>query len=268
MSRQSRSTTDQPPLRLNTIVSRCVSCGGRLRADYRNQRTVITLGGSLKLDVQVRRCHASTCPWFLRPIRAEQEGQATLKEHEFGLDIIALAGMLANEEGLCPADILVELTKRNVPISLRSVFNIINLYNDFRNQSSYKYNIIYDSLKSQGKLVLGFDGLHPDNYEKVLWIIRDCISGYILFSVPINLANWRRTRMDLTSILNNTVVRFGVPVVRMVSHGQAVVRGAINNVMSNIEQTYYKQKPLVRCFKDFAFDPARLEAEPAGPEIY
>ena len=40
----------------------CPHCGGSIRADYANHRTVHTLAGVTRLNLTVRRCDAPTCP--------------------------------------------------------------------------------------------------------------------------------------------------------------------------------------------------------------
>ena len=45
----------------------CPHCGGPMRADYANRRTVHTLAGVTRLHLTIRRCHAPGCAAHKRP---------------------------------------------------------------------------------------------------------------------------------------------------------------------------------------------------------
>src|SRR5918995_222101 len=84
-------TQDLRPLRDD-----CPHCGRLMWADYSNRRTIATLAGLTRLNLSVRRCHNPDCKAHLRPYRPEAEGRIALPRHEFGLDVVALAGALAD----------------------------------------------------------------------------------------------------------------------------------------------------------------------------
>ena len=88
-----RLTKELTPLRVN-----CPHCGHRMRADYRNRRTIATLAGLTRLQLTIRRCHHHACAARRRPDRPEAEGRLALPHHEFGLDVIALIGRLRYAE--------------------------------------------------------------------------------------------------------------------------------------------------------------------------
>src|SRR5215217_7051206 len=72
----------------------CPGCGGHMRLRYENRRTLVTLSGPVRLRLRIRRCEAPGCPRFHVPYRPEAEGALALPQHEFGLDVIALVGVL------------------------------------------------------------------------------------------------------------------------------------------------------------------------------
>src|SRR6516225_8671459 len=77
---------------LSPLTQECPACGRRLWADYRNRRTVATLGGRVRLTLDIRRCHHPDCPRHRQPYRPAAAGRYALPQHEFGLDVIALVG--------------------------------------------------------------------------------------------------------------------------------------------------------------------------------
>ena len=64
------------------------------------------------------------------PLRPEQEGRLALPESEFGLDVIALVGRLRHAEHRSVPEIHAELTRRGVPICVRSVANLLDRYDE------------------------------------------------------------------------------------------------------------------------------------------
>ncbi len=72
----------------------CPGCGGCMRLRYENRRGLVTLSGAVRLRLRIRRCEAPGCSRFHIPFRPEAEGALALPQHEFGLDIIALVGVL------------------------------------------------------------------------------------------------------------------------------------------------------------------------------
>jgi hypothetical protein len=69
-----------------------------MRVRYDNCRNLVTLSGMVRLRLRIRRCEAPDCPRFRRPYRPEAEGALALPQHEFGLDVIALVGVLRHRE--------------------------------------------------------------------------------------------------------------------------------------------------------------------------
>jgi len=59
---------------------------------------VVTLSGAVRLRLRIRRCEREGCSRHHRPYRPEAEGAIALPQHEFGLDVVALAGVLRHRD--------------------------------------------------------------------------------------------------------------------------------------------------------------------------
>src|SRR4051794_14601078 len=105
---------------LRPAQTACPACGKPMWADYSNRRTVATLGGLVRLVLSVRRCHQEGCPRRLAPYRPESEGRYALPQHEFGLDVIALAGALRYAEHRSVPEIHRHLAGRGLAICERT----------------------------------------------------------------------------------------------------------------------------------------------------
>ena len=108
----------------------CPDCGGHMRLRYENRRTLVTLSGAVRLRLRIRRCEAPGCARFHVPYRPEAEGALALPQHEFGLDVIALVGVLRHRDHRSVPEIHAALRGRGVEIAERSVTNLLDRYDE------------------------------------------------------------------------------------------------------------------------------------------
>src|SRR6185312_3838961 len=73
------------------IQKDCPACGFPRRVRYENRRTVVTLSGTQRLCLKIRRCEQVGCVPLNQPYRPDAEGALALAHHDFGLDVIALS---------------------------------------------------------------------------------------------------------------------------------------------------------------------------------
>src|SRR5215204_3910345 len=83
---------------LRPVQTLCPVCGGFMRIRYENDRTLVTLTGPVRLRLKIRRCETDGCMRHHHPYRPEAEGAVALAGHEFGLDVIALVGVLRHRD--------------------------------------------------------------------------------------------------------------------------------------------------------------------------
>src|SRR5215213_10580973 len=160
----------------------CPGCGGHMRLRYENRRTLVTLSGAVRLRLRIRRCEAPGCPRFHIPYRPEAEGALALPRSEFGLDVIALVGVLRHREHRSVPEIHAALRQRGVAIAERSVTNLLDRYDELLAVSLTEGERLRGLLASQGRVILAVDGLQPDVGHEVLWVVRDCLSGEVLLA--------------------------------------------------------------------------------------
>ena len=208
----------------------CPHCGGPLRADYANRRTVHTLAGVTRLHLTIRRCHAPGCAAHKRPYRPEAEGSVALPRHEFGLDVIALIGRLRYAEHRSVPEIRTHLVGRGVAVSERAVTNLLDRSDELLAVALADDRRLRRILATRGKVVLALDGLQPDVGHEVLWVLRDCLSGEILLAKSLLSARQR----DLAELLSAVKAGCPVPVTAVVSDGQHSIRKAVAEVFPGV----------------------------------
>src|ERR1051326_4585101 len=98
--RKRRRPRPQPDraLSLVPITLDCPECQHRLLARYNNFRTITTLDGVLRLTLAIRRCPHPDCPRFRQPYRPQGEPPSACPYHDFGLEVMAVAGGLRHAE--------------------------------------------------------------------------------------------------------------------------------------------------------------------------
>ncbi|OWK40377.1 Transposase [Fimbriiglobus ruber] len=208
----------------------CPHCGGPMRADYANQRTVHTLAGITRLHLTVRRCHQSGCVARRRPYRPEAEGAIVLPRHEFGLDVIALVGRLRYADHRSIPEIRTHLVGRGLTIAERTVTNLLDRYDELLAVHLADDRRLETVLATYGQVILGIDGLQPDVGHEVLWVIRDCLSGEILSAKSLLSAR----HQDLGVLLSGVKAVCPVPVTGIVSDGQQAIRKAVGQVFPDV----------------------------------
>lgn len=200
----------------------CPACGGFMRIRYKNRRTLVTLSGTLRLRLKIRRCEGVGCARHHCAYRPESESALALPQHEFGLDVIALVGLLRHRDHRSVPEIHALLQAKGVPIAERSVTNLLDRYDELVATSLTNNQNLRQRLVGQGRIILGIDGLQPDVGHEVLWVLRDCLSGTVLLARSLLSAATK----DLVALLAE-VAALGVPIVGVISDGQHSLRRAV-----------------------------------------
>ncbi len=208
----------------------CPGCGGHMRLRYENRRTLVTLSGTVRLRLRIRRCEAPGCPRFHVPFRPEAEGALALPQHEFGLDVVALVGVLRHRDHRSVPEVHAALRGRGVEIAERSVTNLLDRYDELLATALTGTRRLRRVLKGQGGVILALDGLQPDVGHEVLWVVRDCLSGEVLLAR--SLLSGRG--VDLEPLLREAAAAVGVPVLGVVSDGQTSVQRAVERALPGV----------------------------------
>jgi hypothetical protein len=216
-----RRTARPKPTReidLPALTRTCPECGGPLWAAYKTRRTAITLDGTVRLGLQVRRCRDRRCHRFGMPWRPEQEGRIILPQHEFGLDVIAAIGRLRHAEHRSLPEIHAELTRLGVPLCVRSVGNLLDRYDELLALSLSDMARLRRITAAAGRVNLALDGLQPDIGHEVLWVLRDVLSGEVL----------------LARLIGEVKGALEVPIAGVISDGQHSIRKAVAQALPGV----------------------------------
>lgn len=92
-------------VRLDVAHVQCAVCGCSMWVSHHAHCTITTLGGHYGLKLVIRQCRNAAYAQYRRPYRPEAEGSWALPHGEFGLDVIALIGVLRFREHRSVAEI-------------------------------------------------------------------------------------------------------------------------------------------------------------------
>jgi hypothetical protein len=224
------------PLRTETLEccqTTCPQCGGPTYQQYTKRRTIVTLEGVVRLRLKVRLCQTPVCPRYHKAYRPEAEGRFVLPQHEFGLDLIAQIGAWRYREHRSVPEMHAMLRARELPISARTVTNLLDRYDELVALSVLDDDRLRRVTKTHGRVILALDGLQPDAGHEVLWVLRDCLSGEVLLVRSLLSA----TETDLATLLAEVRDALEVPIAAVISDGQQSIRKAVADLARGAAST-------------------------------
>lgn len=221
----------------------CPACAIPLASLRSRHRHVETLNGLVHLVSRWKTCRQAGCAEVGRTYRPAEEGRIVLKDHEFGLDVLVFAGELYLFDRVSIPRIHKRLrTDYGVDISERSVGNLVDDYIALCDCVAADEERLQKRLREQGAIVLAVDGVHFDGRSAVLYVLRDVLSGEVLYSER----RPARSMPDLVGMLKKVqdlAARLGIPIVAVVSDKERSLVPAIGAVFPEVPhqfcQTHY-----------------------------
>jgi hypothetical protein len=181
----------------------------------------------------VYRCRNQTCPRYHQPTRPEEEGAWALPHGEFGLDVIALVGMLRYQQQRSIPQIHEELVRRGLQVAQRTVTDQLYRYEELLALHLADSKRLQERLKGQKQVILALDGLQPDVGHEVLWVVRDCSSGEVLVARSLLGA----TEHDLAPLLQEAASiwrKLDLPIAGVITDGQRSIRKAVARALPGV----------------------------------
>ncbi len=215
---------------LECVQQNCPHCNKPMWNKYDNYGTVRTLSGVVRLRLKSRRCSNPDCKRFGCIYRPEAEGKRALPQHEFGLDVMALAGALCYQEHRSVPEIDQQLQQRGICVSQRSVSHLLERYDELLALSLSNKHRLQEIVRGYKRAILAIDGMQPDVGHKVLWVIRECLSGEILLARTLLSARSE----DLAVLLREVKEALVVPIAGVVSDGQQSIRKAVEIALPGV----------------------------------
>jgi hypothetical protein len=215
---------------LATATRDCPARGRRPRAANKPRRAVVTLEGLVRLRLQARSCRDPECSRHRVRLRPEREGRHALPQHQFGLDVVALVGVLRHAQHRSIPEIHAESARRGVAICPRGVGNLLDRYDELLGLARSDVGRLRGITAVAGRVILAIDGLRPDVGHEVLRALRDALSGEVLLARSL-----LSSRQDgLAKLLREVEEALEVPIAGVVSDGQTSPRKAVAEALKGV----------------------------------
>jgi hypothetical protein len=233
--RKVKCTADLERLVLTPTVDLCEQCGTMLYVTQHRTRPLQTLNESRLVVARDKSCPNADCSAYHKPIRPFSEGLLpVLPRCEYGLDVVVFVGEGRLTGGKSQPQIHQELEEQHgVRISGRHVGNLFKIFLALVHAVNAETDVIRRFLVAQGGIILSIDGVAFDDTSPVLYVLRDVLSGEILYSERVD----RRDDTKLGELLEK-IKALGVPVLGVISDKEKAIVSAVARVFPDVPHQY------------------------------
>jgi len=165
---------------------RCFLCGIGLEQISTDTRHLINLEEKQRVSIQVSRCKNAQCPNHKRRLKPLPYMQQIVPESGYGIDVYSTIGELRIANRCTVREIHQKILRDypHIELTERHVENMVNTLLLCISQSGKNANYLksYFTKRSQQKLQLTIDGVQPEQGHSILYIVREVVSGKILFA--------------------------------------------------------------------------------------
>lgn len=216
--------TNVPTIYYKPEMMKCPECESELKRSHRVwNKYIIQLSGTIYAVSMGYRCPNADCPMNIVYKSALAES-LSLKYYSFGIDVIAAIGDMRFNEKKTLGEIHSQLLNK-VSISEREVQYLIEIYmlliTGIKQDKSY-----LDGVISPKGIILSIDGIQPEKGNEVLYILRDVLSGEVLWSENILSSDMESIKGMLQSVID-----LDYPILGVISDGQDTIRKAVGKLL-------------------------------------
>src|SRR5437588_2590321 len=204
------------------VEHECPHCGRTLReAVALSRRTVITLGGVIKLNHAGYRCPDPQCVGHTRTYRSVQADALALPHFTYGLDIVLLVGRLRLRDHQTVDEIHQEILKRLEPLGVkmarREILYLFEAYCTLMRASSEAKDDVewLAQVEKNGGIIVSVDGIQPEKGNETVYLVRDALTGRVLAAENVTSSETEVMKARLTP-----VVALGVKVLGTITDAQ------------------------------------------------
>jgi hypothetical protein len=230
MNRAKAIVTYLPKVRLRPEISQCPQCGIKLAYSHPVwAKPVYELTGARFVTSLGFRCPNPGCPQPKTVYRSALGESLSIKGSTYGLDVVVHIGHLWLHENRNRSEIHAQI-KGRVPLSERHVQNLFESYLALlRCEQAGNVAQLPLLAQKQSGLVLSLDGLRPENGNESLYILREVLSGLVLWAVNLQEAD----QATLAALLK-PVAALNLPILGVISDAQESIRLAVRQVFPGV----------------------------------
>lgn len=173
-------------IRINSDYKNCLKCEEPLDLRGTTTRNVTNVKEKVRLSIQVGYCKNENCEHYKKRIQPTNFLNQIVPGSGYGLDIHSLIGQRRIEyrETMSEISMHLGLHYPHVEIGERHIENIVNDLELLIAQSGKNAEHLknYFESRNQIELFLSVDGVQPEQGHSILYVVREVLSGKILFA--------------------------------------------------------------------------------------
>lgn len=230
MNRAKPIVTYLPKVRLRPEIKACPHCGSALVYSHPVwAKPIYELTGAHFVTSLGFRCANPGCAQPKTVYRSALGEALSIKGSTYGLDVVVHIGHLWLHEHRNRSEIHAQI-RAHVPLSERHVQNLFESYLALlRCEQAANLAQLPMLAQQQGGLVLSLDGLRPENGNESLYILREVLSGRVLWAV-----NLQEASQSALAALLQPVAALQLPILGVISDAQGSIRLAVAEVFPGV----------------------------------
>lgn len=223
-----------PKLRLRPEMTHCPHC--QMELTYSHPvwaKPVYGLSDASFVTSLGFRCLNADCRYPRTVYRSAQAESLTIKGSTYGLDVVVHIGHLWLHEHRTRSEIHA-LLRGQVPLSERHVQNLFETYLALlRCDQARTFAQLPALAQTQGGLVLSLDGLRPENGNESLYVLRDVLSGLVLWADCLQEADHATLAAALKPVAD-----LHLPILGVISDIQESIRLAVAEALPGVPHAF------------------------------
>ncbi len=196
--RPKREFPDAERIIVECDLEECPHCGENLenRKPWHMRKTVQTLDGPKFVAGKSKTCKNPSCSHAGKNYYANRVLLISLPKSTYGLDVLAYIGWRHEHEHKQLVEIQRELNEGGILVNER---NVGKLYRQFLAllgaMSEQTEQKLQETIREHGGLIFGLDGLQPEGYGTLLYVLYEVLSGTPIAAVQMEHATTEKLGM-------------------------------------------------------------------------
>ena len=196
--RPKREFPDAERIIVECDLEECPHCGENLenRKPWHMRKTVQTLDGPKFVAGKRKTCKNPSCSHAGKNYYANRVLLISLPKSTYGLDVLAYIGWRHEHEHKQLVEIQRELNEGGILVNER---NVGKLYRQFLAllgaMSEQTEQKLQETIREHGGLIFGLDGLQPEGYGTLLYVLYEVLSGTPIAAVQMEHATTEKLGM-------------------------------------------------------------------------
>ncbi len=247
-------------------IKKCPECQKSIkRALTLSKRTVVTLGGVIKVIHGGYRCLNPECALRGRTYRSAAADALALPRMTFGIDIVLLVGQLRLGKHQTLDETHQELQRRLAPleasVSRREVMYLFDAFNlVLRSASDAAQDKEWMSqVEKNGGIIVSIDGIQPDVGNETIYLVKDALTGRLLNAENVTESGVSRLKEVLAPVL-----ALKVPVLGTMSDAQESEVMALKELWPDVPHQTCQFHALERASRPIVKEDNQIKAEMRG----